>query len=67
MSEESIFTVSQVSSYLKPLIRDRLVQNINIIGEISNFKLHKTRHIYFTLKDRQSIIRCVFSRARIKI
>jgi exodeoxyribonuclease VII large subunit len=62
MSEESIFTVSQVSSYLKNLlIRDRLLQNINIIGEISNFKLHKpSGHIYFTLKDRQSIIRCVF-------
>lgn len=62
MSETSIFTVSQVSSYLKSLLfKDRLLQNINIIGEISNFKLHKpSGHIYFTLKDRQSIIRCVF-------
>jgi exodeoxyribonuclease VII large subunit len=48
MSKISIFTVSQVSSYLKNLLlKDRLLQNINIIGEISNFKLHKpSGHIY---------------------
>jgi exodeoxyribonuclease VII large subunit len=42
--------------------RDLLLQNLWIRGEISNFKLHSSGHMYFTLKDDQSRIRCVFFR-----
>lgn len=61
--EQGIYTVSQVNTYLKNLLlQDRLLQSISILGEISNYKLHKpSGHIYFTLKDRDSsILRCVF-------
>lgn len=59
----SIFTVSQVNNYVKNLMdRDLLLQNLWIRGEISNFKLHSSGHMYFTLKDNQSRIRCVFFR-----
>lgn len=59
----SIFTVSQVNNYVKNLMdRDLLLQNLWIRGEISNFKLHSSGHMYFTLKDDQSRIRCVFFR-----
>ena len=59
----SIFSVSQVNNYVKNLMdRDLLLQNLWIRGEISNFKLHSSGHMYFTLKDDQSRIRCVFFR-----
>jgi exodeoxyribonuclease VII large subunit len=64
MNEAGIYTVSQVSVYLKSLLmNDRLLQDLYVIGEISNFKLHKpSGHMYFTLKDNESIMRCVFFR-----
>lgn len=60
--KDNIFTVTQVNRYIKNLfLNDYLLQDINIIGEISNFKLHKpSGHMYFFLKDDDSVIRCVF-------
>lgn len=60
--EKGIYTVSQVNKYIKGLLfQDGLLQNIPILGEISNFKRHRpSGHIYFTLKDKDSVIRCVF-------
>jgi exodeoxyribonuclease VII large subunit len=68
MKEISIYTVSQANHYLKNLLlNDRVLQDIHILGEISNFKLHKpSGHMYFTLKDDGSIIRCVFFLSRNK-
>ena len=34
--------------------------NVRVIGEISNFKHHSSGHRYFTLKDQNAQIRCVF-------
>ncbi|NLJ55918.1 MAG: exodeoxyribonuclease VII large subunit [Firmicutes bacterium] len=60
--EKGIYTVTQVNKYIKGLLlQDGLLQNISILGEISNFKRHRpSGHIYFTLKDKNSVIRCVF-------
>ena len=33
--------------------------NVLVKGEISNFKNHYTGHMYFTLKDENSLIKCV--------
>ncbi len=56
-----IFSVAQVNNYVKSLMdRDPILQNLWIRGEISNYKLHSSGHMYFTLKDAQSRIRCVF-------
>lgn len=38
---------------------DLLLFQLSIRGEISNFKLHYSGHMYFTLKDEQSTIRAV--------
>ena len=35
------------------------LNNVLIKGEISNFKNHYTGHMYFTLKDENSLIKCV--------
>lgn len=53
-------TVSQLNNYIKTLVdRDEFLNNVYIKGEISNFKRHYTGHLYFTLKDGDSLIKCV--------
>lgn len=53
-------TVSALNKYLKYCFdHDVNLQNILIKGEISNYKLHTSGHIYFTLKDETSQINIV--------
>ena len=54
-------TVSQLNRYIKLKIdHDVKLNDICIIGEISNFKNHiKTGHFYFSLKDDESIVKVV--------
>jgi len=52
--------VSEVNQYIKKLIgRDMLLNSIQIEGEISNYTHHYSGHMYFSLKDEKSRIRCV--------
>lgn len=58
--ENMAVTVSQVNSYIKDKIaNDEGLNNLIIKGEISNFKNHYTGHMYFTLKDDKSLIKCI--------
>lgn len=60
-----IYSVGEVTGYLRNLLEeDLLLSNIWIRGEISNFKYHSSRHLYFTLKDGSSCLRCVMFRSR---
>jgi len=53
-------TVSQLNSYIKEKIaEDEALANVLVKGEISNFKNHYTGHFYFTLKDENSLIKCI--------
>lgn len=53
-------TVSDLNQYIKNKIADdEYLNNIIIKGEISNFKNHYTGHMYFTLKDEKSLIKCI--------
>ena len=53
-------TVKELNLYVKDLIdRDDFLNNVYVKGEISNFKKHYTGHLYFTLKDKDSLIKCV--------
>ncbi len=38
---------------------DYLLKSLEVKGEISNLKYHSSGHVYFTLKDATSAIRCV--------
>ncbi|WP_409227537.1 exodeoxyribonuclease VII large subunit [Gudongella sp. SC589] len=52
--------VSEVNQYIKKLIgSDMLLNSIQIEGEISNYTHHYSGHMYFSLKDEKSRIRCV--------
>lgn len=60
-----IYKVGEVTSYLKNLFEsDILLNDIWIHGEISNLKHHTSGHIYFTLKDDTSCLRCIMFRSR---
>ena len=68
---EQAFSVTQLNEYVKMLIdSDEILQTAAVCGEISNFKHHyATGHLYFTLKDERSSVKCVmFARdaARLK-
>lgn len=53
-------TVSDLNKYIKSKIaEDEYLSNILVKGEISNFKNHYTGHMYFTLKDEKSLIKCI--------
>lgn len=56
-------TVTQLNEYVKSLLGvDPLLRGLSLRGEISNFKRHSSGHLYFSLKDAQSVIRCVMFR-----
>ena len=58
--EYNAVTVTDLNKYIKEKFdNDEALVNIMVKGEISNFKNHYTGHLYFTLKDENSIIKCV--------
>ena len=58
--EEMAISVTELNSYIKNKIADdEYLNNVLIKGEISNFKNHYTGHMYFTLKDEKSLIKCI--------
>lgn len=58
--EYNAVTVTDLNKYIKEKFdNDEALINIMVKGEISNFKNHYTGHLYFTLKDENSIIKCV--------
>ena len=53
-------TVTQLNKYIKDKFdEDENLNAILVKGEISNFKNHYTGHLYFTLKDENSLIKCI--------
>lgn len=55
-----IYSVSEINKYIKMIFdKDVYLNNITIQGEITNFKAHYTGHLYFTLKDDTSTIKCI--------
>lgn len=58
--EYNAITVTELNTYVKEKFeKDEFLNNVLIKGEISNFKHHYTGHMYFTLKDEKSLIKCV--------
>ncbi|MBR3132517.1 MAG: exodeoxyribonuclease VII large subunit [Clostridia bacterium] len=58
-------TVSQLNKYVKDKVaEDEYLNNVFVKGEISNFKHHYTGHMYFTLKDEKSLIKCIMFKSQ---
>jgi exodeoxyribonuclease VII large subunit len=53
-------SVTELNRYVKDRVaEDEFLNAVFVKGEISNFKHHYTGHMYFTLKDENSLIKCV--------
>jgi exodeoxyribonuclease VII large subunit len=62
---QDAFQVSAVTRYLRELLQgNRHLTDIWIEGEVSNLSTPSSGHIYFTIKDRNASLRCVFFRNR---
>jgi len=58
-----IFTVRQITQYVRSLLaQDRTLQDVRVRGEIGDCVRHNSGHLYCTLKDDQSQLRCVMWR-----
>ncbi len=58
--EYNPITVTDLNRYIKNKVDgDEFLNNVLVKGEISNFKHHYTGHMYFTLKDENSLIKCI--------
>ena len=65
--EAGIFTVSELNRAVKEYLEGtRAFKNIYIQGEISNITYYKSGHLYFTLKDNKSSVKCAVFRYMIK-
>src|SRR5258706_6592764 len=57
----SVLSVSQLSRYLKELLETNdILQDIWVQGEISGCRVYPSGHCYFTLKDADAQLPCVF-------
>lgn len=60
-----VLTVTAVNSYIKKVIdNDFILKNSNIKGELSNVKIHSSGHIYFSLKDNFTKLKCVMFKTK---
>lgn len=57
---DRVFTISEITAYIREKFEvDPLLQNLWLEGEVSNFSRSSAGHLYFTLKDEKSSLRCV--------
>jgi exodeoxyribonuclease VII large subunit len=67
MPPANVYTVSQVSSYIKSLfVSDMLLTDVWLSGEVSGFIQANSGHCYFTLKDAGAILKSVIWRTQAK-
>ena len=64
--EPRIATVSQINGYIKKIVDANIILNdLWIKGEISNFKLHYSGHMYITLKDEGGVLKAVMFKSAV--
>ena len=61
MGHKKIWTVSELNQMIKRFF-DEQFYPLWIQGEIGNLSIHRSEHVYFTLKDRRSQVKAVFFR-----
>ena len=57
--EQTIFSVSEVNRAVKQYLEGTpTFRNMYIQGELSNITYYRSGHLYFTLKDDKSSVKC---------
>ena len=57
---QQVFSITQINEYIRgQMDQDRLLNQLAVRGEISNYKLYPSGHHYFTLKDENAALKCV--------
>jgi exodeoxyribonuclease VII large subunit len=64
-SEKTILTVSRLTALLRGVLEENF-QQVWVQGEVSNLSLPTSGHIYFTLRDAGSQLRCVMFKGSVK-
>ena len=60
---DKVLTVTQLNEYIKFLFdNDRLLRQVAVSGELSNYKIYPSGHHYFSIKDAGGVLRCVMFR-----
>lgn len=58
-----VLNVSELTRIIKNMFdSNEILRQVYVRGEISNFKHHTSGHMYFTLKDKSSQLKCVMFR-----
>lgn len=61
--EKHIYTVSELTKYIRVILEDSFPA-IWVEGEVSNYTLHSSGHMYFTIRDPNATLKCaMFKRA----
>lgn len=62
MEKEKILSVSDANRIAKNIMEVNSPDSLSVLGEISNITYHTSGHLYFTIKDSKSYLKClVFS------
>lgn len=57
-------SVTDLNVYIKRNFdHDFILNNLTVMGELSNFKAHSSGHLYFSLKDENAKVNCVMFRS----
>ncbi|MGQ9491442.1 MAG: exodeoxyribonuclease VII large subunit [Anaerolineae bacterium] len=65
MPSGNVYTVSQITAYIKSLFaEDLLLNDIWLSGEVSGFTQASSGHCYFTLKDAGAVLKAVIWRSQ---
>lgn len=60
-----VYTVSQVTTHIRQSFEtDSLLNDLWVLGEVSNLRVSSSGHSYFTLKDDQNLLNCVMFRGQ---
>lgn len=55
-----VLSITQINEYIRARMEeDRLLNQVAVRGEISNYKMYPSGHHYFTLKDDNAALKCV--------
>ena len=58
-TKPDVFTVTEINRHIRNVIESN-IPGMFVEGEVSNFTRHSSGHMYFSLKDEKSTLRCVF-------